>query len=135
MASVAARLLIWRRLLNQQSSIHSTIQIDNPNRPSKSTIVTLNLQSAIRKSAITNRKSAIDLADDQLTLHASAALVGGEVAIEPMGADLVGAELEDDGLPGSRALGDAVLVDRETVCDVFGGEGDLDEVVLLHLDA
>lgn len=131
MAIVEGRLLIWRRLLNQQPSI----QIDNPNRQSQSSIATLNRQFAIRKSALTNPQSAIDLADDQLPFHASAALVGGEVAVEAVSANLICAELEDDGLAGRRALGDAVLVDREAVRDVLCGEGDLDQIVLLHFDA
>src|SRR5262245_4757188 len=75
------------------------------------------------------------LTDDEFAFHAAAAVVGGEVAVEAVSAHLVGAELEDDGLTCGRALGDAVLVDGETVRDVSGGERDFDEIVLLHFDA
>ena len=75
-------------------------------------------------------------ADDQLALHLFAAVVLREVAVEGEASGLVGAELEDNRLPGAGAFGDAVRdVNREAVGDVLGGELDLDEVVLLDLDA
>ena len=58
-----------------------------------------------------------------------------QVAVELEAAGLIGAELERDGLAGAGALGDAVRVAVEAVGHVGGGEGDLDEIVLLHFDA
>ena len=51
-----------------------------------------------------------------------------------MRADLISAELEDHTLASCGALGDAILIDREAVRDVLGREGDLHEIVLLHLN-
>ena len=75
------------------------------------------------------------LSNDELPFHPAAPVVLRQVAVEAVGADLVGAEFERDALPGGRAFGDAVIVDGEAVGDVAGGEGDLDQVVLLHLEA
>src|SRR4051812_3815343 len=72
--------------------------------------------------------------DYQLAFHALAAFVGGEVAVKAVSADLVGAELEHDGLAGAGALGDAVLIDREAVRDVLCRKGDLHQIILLHFD-
>ena len=68
-------------------------------------------------------------------VHAAAAIVIREIAVDRVRARFVGPELEADGLSGLGALGDAVLVDREAVRDVVGGEGDLHHVVLRDLDA
>ena len=82
------------------------------------------------------RTSPADTADDQLALHLLAAVVLREVAVERKASRLVGAELENNRLTRAGALGDAVRdIDREAVGDVLGGELDLDEVVLLDLDA
>src|SRR3954464_11830848 len=88
-----------------------------------------------KKSAIFSPQSAVDLADHQFAFHPLAAIVDREIAVEAVGADLVGAEFEDDGLAGTGALGDAVLVNREAVSDVLRRKRDLDEIVFLHLDA
>ena len=47
----------------------------------------------------------------------------------------IGAELEGDRLAGADALGDPVGVDRQAVRDVVGAQLDLDEIVLVDLDA
>jgi STE24 endopeptidase len=77
---------------------------------------------------------ALWLPDDECAFHLAAAIVLGEVAVEAVSADLVGAELERDALTRGGAFGDPILVDREAVGDIPGGEGDLDQVVLLHFD-
>ena len=76
------------------------------------------------------------LPDDELALHLLAAIVLRQVAVERKASRFVGAELENNGLTCARALGDAVRdIHSKTVGDVLGGELDLDEVVLLDLDA
>ena len=58
------------------------------------------------------------LSNDELPFHSAAPVVLRQVAVEAVGADLVGAEFERDALPGGRPFGDAVIVDREAVRDV-----------------
>ena len=71
----------------------------------------------------------------ELTARLSAAVVDVETAVVGKGAGAVGAELERDGLAGSDALGNAVIVDREAVRDVARVQLDLDEIVLIDFDA
>src|SRR5687767_10768970 len=73
-------------------------------------------------------------AHGQFAFHVAAAFVLGEIAIEVVVAGAVGAELENDGLPRARALGDAVAVYGEAVRDIDRREGDLHEVVFLDVD-
>src|SRR3954463_9947268 len=109
----------FKHRFNRSRQSHGQSSISIVNRQSQSSFDNLNRRSTITKSAIFSLQSAIDLVNHQLAFHALAAVVGGEVAVKAVGADLVGAELEDDGLAGAGALGDAVLIDREAVRDVL----------------
>ena len=94
-------------------------------------------KSKLRRAVTIRDRDATStrLADDELALHLLAAIVLREVAVERETAGLVRAELEDDGLTGGGALGDAVRdVDGEAVGDVLCRELDADEVVFLDLD-